>query len=259
LGMAHYGQRWTVLLSSTSGNQSAVRTGGSQVNQSAVGWRSAVGSRQSVSSQRRGQRRRRWRRTTTAELPAHCRTCGAGTDIYLGGGAACTLQDMRHCRQQRRPQRQQTRRRRWRRQTRRAGCSGVSCVVAWCRQTLGCWQRAQLPSLLPPSPSSHTTNNNQGDEGGGERRRRRCQRRRLISGQAQRQQRRRRWPIPQQYCLMGLGGPHREHGVPAPMHAPACYTGGRATSTATAKAQRWWRQQGALRRQRRSAYLASSA
>jgi len=59
---------------------------------------------------------------------------------------------MRHCRQQRRPQRQQTRRRRWRRQTRRAGCSGVSCVVAWCRQTLGCWQRAQLPSLLPPLP-----------------------------------------------------------------------------------------------------------
>ena len=78
--MSHYGQRWTVLLSSTSGNQSAVRTGGSQVNQSAVGWRSAVGSRQSVSSQRRGQRRRRRRqRTTTAELPAHCRTCGAGT------------------------------------------------------------------------------------------------------------------------------------------------------------------------------------
>jgi len=175
LGMSHYGQRWTVLLSSTSGNQSAVRTGGSQVNQSAVGWRSAVGSRQSVSSQRRGQRRRRWRRTTTAELPAHCRTCGAGTDIYLGGGAACTLQDMRHCRQQRRPQRQQTRRRRWRRQTRRAGCSGVSCVVAWCRQTLGCWQRAQLPSLLPPSPSSHTTikttkavaNDDGGDANGG--------------------------------------------------------------------------------------------
>jgi len=39
----------------------------------------AVGSRQSVSSQRRGQRRQRRRRTTTAELPAHCRTCGAGT------------------------------------------------------------------------------------------------------------------------------------------------------------------------------------
>ena len=79
LGMSHYGQRRTVLLSSTSGNQSAVRTGGSQVSQSAVEWRSAVGSRQSVSSQRRGQRRRRRRRTTTAELPAHCRTCGAGT------------------------------------------------------------------------------------------------------------------------------------------------------------------------------------
>ena len=79
MGMSHYGQRRTVLLSSTSGDQSAVRAGGSQVSQSAVGWRSAVGSRQSVSSQRRGQRRRRRRRTTTAELPAHCRTCGAGT------------------------------------------------------------------------------------------------------------------------------------------------------------------------------------
>ena len=78
MGMSHYSQRRTVL-SSTSGNQSAVRTGGSQVSQSAVGWRSAVGSRQSVSSQRRGQRRQRRRRTTTAELPAHCRTCGAGT------------------------------------------------------------------------------------------------------------------------------------------------------------------------------------
>ena len=39
----------------------------------------AVGSRQSVSSQRRGQRRQRRRRTTTAELPAHGRTCDAGT------------------------------------------------------------------------------------------------------------------------------------------------------------------------------------
>ena len=195
-GAESWGCRTTVSVgrcsSSTSGNQSAVRTGGSQVSQSAVEWRSAVGSRQSVSSQRRGQRRRRRRRTTTAELPAHCRICGAGTmhEFYLGGGAACTLQDMRHCRQQRRPQRQQTRRRRWRRQTRRAGCSGVPCVVAWCRQTLGHWQWAQLPSLLPPSPS--LTYNNQADEGGGEQRRRRCQRRRLISGQAQRQQRRQR-------------------------------------------------------------------
>ena len=78
LGMSHYSQRRTVLFSSTSGNQSAVRTGGSQVSQSAVEWRSAVGSRQSVSSQRRGQRRRP-RRRTTVELPAHCRTCSAGT------------------------------------------------------------------------------------------------------------------------------------------------------------------------------------
>ena len=183
--MSHYGQRWTVLLSSTSGNQLAVRTGSSQVSQSAVGWRSAVGGRQSVSSQRRGQRRRRRRRTTTAELPAHCRTCGAGTIFYLGGGAACTLQDMRHCRQQWRQQRQQTRRRRRRQQARRAGYSGVPCVVAGCRQTLGCWQRARLPSLLPPSPSF--TYDNQDDEGGGERRRRRCRWRQLILGQAQRQ------------------------------------------------------------------------
>ena len=88
---------------------------------------------------------------------------------------SCTLQDMRHGRQQWRQRRQQTRRRRRRQQTRRAGCSGVSCVVAWCRQTLGCWQRAQLPSLLPPSPSSHTTikttkavaNDDGGGAGGG--------------------------------------------------------------------------------------------
>ena len=103
------------------------------------------------------------------------------------------------------------------------------------------------PVSPPPSPS--LTYNNQDDEGGGERRRRRCQRRRLISGQAQRQQRRRRRPRPRRYCLMGLGGPHREHGVPAPMHTPACYTGGRMTSTATAKAQRRRRRQGALQQQ----------
>ena len=89
MGMSHYGQRWTVLLPSTSGNQSAVRTGGSQVSQSAVGWRSAVSSRQSVSSQRRGHGRRRRRRTTTAELPAHCRTCGASTKHGLSRRRSC--------------------------------------------------------------------------------------------------------------------------------------------------------------------------
>jgi len=248
--MSHYSQRRTVLsralvaISQQLG-QAAVKSVSRRSNggrQSAVGSQSAVSGGDNDDDDDGSELRRR----------SYLHTAGlaAPAQYYLGGGAACTLQDMRHCRQQRRPQRQQTRRRRWRRQTRRAGCSGVSCVVAWCRQTLGCWQRAQLPSLLPPTPASHTTNNKQGAAGGGARRRRRCQRRRLISGQAQRQQRRQRWPIPQQYCLMGLGGPHREHGVPAPMHAPACYTGGRMTSTATAKAQRRRRRQGALRQQR---------
>ena len=54
-----------------------------------------------------------------------------------------------------------------------SGLGGGSCVVAWCRLTLGHWQRAQLPSLLPPSPSftyynySKTTEAVANDGGGG--------------------------------------------------------------------------------------------
>ena len=47
----------------------------------AVGSRQSAVGPQSVSSQWRGQRRRR-RRTTTAELPAHCRTCGSATCAF---------------------------------------------------------------------------------------------------------------------------------------------------------------------------------
>ena len=91
--------------------------------QSAVGGQSAVSGGDSDDNDGGELQRRSFLRTAGLATPAQ----------YLGGGAACTLQDMRHCRQRRRQRRQQTRRRRRRQQTRRAGCSGVPCVVAWCR------------------------------------------------------------------------------------------------------------------------------
>jgi len=190
LGMSHYGQRWTVLLSSTSGNQSAVRTGGSQVNQSAVGWRSAVGSRQSVSSQRRGQRRRRRRqRTTTAELPAHCRTCGAGTilsgrrsRLHFAGHAALP------------PATEATTATDTEAEVEATDTeSGLQrSFLRGCLVPTDTRLRATGAAPVSPPPLPLFTYDEQDDEGGGERRRRRGQRRRLISGQAQRQQRRQR-------------------------------------------------------------------
>ena len=223
--MSHYGQRWTVPLSSTSGNQSAVRTGGSQVSQSAVEWRSAVGSRQSVSSQRRGQRRRRRRRTTTAELPAHCRTGSAGT-MRLRHNIIWAAEPPALCRTcgtaasdggndgSRHGGGGGSNRHR-----ERAAAEFPAWLPGADRHSATGSGRSSCLSF-PPPPLSHApikmtkaaANDDGGDADGGS----------LL--------------MPQTYCLMGLGGPHRGHGVPTPMHAPACYTGGRATSTATAKA-----------------------
>ena len=177
--MSHYSQRRTVLFFSTSGNQSAVRTGGSQVSQSAVEWRSAVGSRQSVSSQRRGQRRRRRRRTTTAELPAHCRTGGAGTILSR---RPCRLHFAGHAALP--PATEATTATDTEAEVEATDTeSGLQrsflrgCLVPTDTRLLA---TGAAPVSPPPLPLF--TYDDQDDEGGGERRRRRRRRRRLILG-----------------------------------------------------------------------------
>jgi hypothetical protein len=224
LGMSHYGQSWTVLLSSTSGYQSAVSGGDSDdgggklrrrqtttaelpaycrtcgsaactfgVEQLAPQGRPPPPPAANINAAVVAVEATR-AADTEAELPAHSRTCGAATGTrhssHLGGGAACTLQDT--CGSAAASDGGND-------GSRHGGGGGgnrhreraAAEFPAWLpgadrHSATGSGRSSRLPS--PPSPSF--TYNNQDNEGGGERRRRRCQRRRLISGQAQRQQRR---------------------------------------------------------------------